>query len=221
VVSAKLISLTVDGGESISADLVAAVNLACDRAEDVAEPGHVVVRVSGTPGPTWAGELTVGLLSKWERALRRLERLPAPTIAVADGDCGGPALDAFLATDHRIATPSTRLLMVSDGATPWPGMAVYRLGRLGAQQLAVRRLALFGVPLAAADALALHLVDELTDDPARVEAAAEMMAPFAGTDLTIRRQLMSDATSVGFEEAMGAHLAACDRLLRRHPEGAG
>ncbi|WP_327654015.1 enoyl-CoA-hydratase DpgB [Streptomyces sp. NBC_00483] len=208
--------LRLDGGRPPSPEAVAAVNAVCDRAEDTGGSSPVIVELAGTPGRGWTGELTVGLVSKWERALRRLERLPTTTIAVADGDCGGLALDALLATDIRIATPSLRLVPVmADGAT-WPGMALHRLVQQVTGAAAVRRTVLFGTPLDAVRALELHLVDEVTlDTAAAVSAAAELAAGFAGTELAIRRQLLLDAHTVPFEEALGAHLAACDRELRR------
>ena len=33
----------------------------------------------------------------------------------------------------------------------------------------------------------------------------------------MRRQLMLDAATTTFENALGSHLAACDRVLRRIP----
>lgn len=209
--------LTVDGGLGLSVDAVAAVGAVCDTAEDLEGQARVVVHVFGTPRePRLPGDVTVGLVNKWERALRRLERLPAVTVAVADGDCGGTALDALLATDYRIATDSVRLTVpVQDGAT-WPGMALYRLARNGASAAAIRRAALFGTPIGAADALALHLVDELAEDrDAALTALAERAGALAGGELAIRRQLLLDAATVSFEEALGSHLAACDRALRR------
>lgn len=207
--------LRVDGGRPPTPAAIAAISAVCDRAED-AGGSPVIVELSGTPDRGWTGELTVGLVSKWERVLRRLERLPTTTIAVADGDCGGPALDALLATDIRIATPSLRLVpAMAEGAT-WPGMVLHRLAQQAAGTAAIRHAALFGTPLDAAQALALHLVDEVTNDPAvAVAAAVERTAGFAGTELAIRRQLLLDAHTVPFEEALGAHLAACDRELRR------
>ncbi|MGW2051066.1 enoyl-CoA-hydratase DpgB [Streptomyces sp. NPDC001858] len=216
MVRAARTRLRIDGGHPPSPQTIAAIGTVCDGAEDSAGHDPVIVELSGTPSGDWTGELTVGLVSKWERALRRLERLPTTTIAVADGDCGGPALDALLVTDIRIATPALRLLMpVADGAT-WPGMALHRLAQQTAGTAAIRRAVLFGAPIDAAQALALHLVDEVTDDAAgSVTAAAELTAPFAGSALAIRRQLLLDARTVPFEEALGAHLAACDRALRQ------
>lgn len=211
--------LTIDGRGPLTPDMVASVAAVCDAAEDRAGLSRVVVRVSGASGGREPEELTVELVSKWERALRRLERLPAVTVAVADGDCGGPALDAFLATDYRIATATVRLVPSVLAGTTWPGMALYRLAQRGAAAAPIRRAVLFGTPVAVADALALHLVDEVTDDPASALAAVGATA-VPGPELAIRRQLMSEAFTTGFEEALGAHLAACDRVLRRAAVGA-
>ncbi|MFJ4689062.1 enoyl-CoA-hydratase DpgB [Streptomyces sp. NPDC088789] len=207
--------LHIDGGRPPTAETVAAIAALCDGAEDPGAPEPVVLQLSGAPASGWTDELTVGLVSKWERVLRRLERLPTTTIAVADGDCGGTALDALLVTDVRIATPSLRLLPhVADGAT-WPGMALHRLAQQTSGTGAIRRTVLHGTPLDAAQALALHLVDEVTDDPVAALAAAGHSTALAGSELAIRRQLLLDARTVPFEEALGAHLAACDRALRR------
>ncbi|MFJ8495578.1 enoyl-CoA-hydratase DpgB [Streptomyces sp. NPDC094038] len=205
----------IDGGRPPGADTVAAVGAVCDAAEDGGARGPVVLELSGTPGSGWAQGMTVGLVSKWERVLRRLERLPAVTVAVADGACGGAALDALLATDLRVATRSLRLrLPALDGVT-WPGMALHRLVQQTPGIAAIRRAALFGTPIDAAEALALHLVDEVTDDAAGAAAAAAgLAAGVPGPELAIRRQLLLDAGTVPFEEALGAHLAACDRALR-------
>ncbi|MFD6940721.1 enoyl-CoA-hydratase DpgB [Streptomyces goshikiensis] len=213
---ADALVLRIDGTKPLSADVIAAVTAVCDRAEDGAGQGHVIVRVSGAPAAPWTEDLTVAPVSKWERVLRRLERLPAATIAVAEGDCGGLALDALLATDYRIATGSVRLMMPTADGTLWPGMALYRLANHAASAAAIRRALLFGIPIDAAEAVALHLVDEVSEDVASSLARfTGRTAVLSGRDLAIRRQLMFDATSTGFEEALGAHLAACDLTLRR------
>ncbi|MGV9316441.1 enoyl-CoA-hydratase DpgB [Streptomyces sp. NPDC003691] len=208
--------LRIDGRRPPSADTVAAIGTVCDGAEDSGGHGHVVIEVSGTPEAGWTGGLTVGLVNKWERALRRLERLPATTIAVADGDCGGPALEALLVADIRIATPSARLVPSVTGGATWPGMVLHRLVQQTSGTAAVRRAVLHGTPLDAARARALYLLDEITDDPAEAVArAAGRTDAFSGPELAIRRQLLLDARTVPFEEALGSHLAACDRVLRQ------
>jgi isomerase DpgB len=205
----------IDGRRPLSAEPIEAIAALCDRAEDRDGQRPVIVHVSGAPLASWAHDLSVAQVSRWERGLRRLERLPATTIAVAVGDCGGLALDALLATDYRIAATSLRLLVPVVAGATWPGMALYRLSHQ-AGATAIRKAVLFGAPIEARDALALRLVDELTNDTASALAAtAEMTAAFSGSELAIRRQLMLDAAAVSFEDALGRHLAACDRELRR------
>ncbi|MEY9849476.1 enoyl-CoA-hydratase DpgB [Streptacidiphilus sp. MAP5-3] len=215
------IDLVIDGAKPLTLATVAAVTAVCDRVEERAGSGRVVLRLGGVPGGTWAADLTVSLVSKWERALRRLERLPAATIAIADGDCGGTALDAMLAADYRIATTSVRLVVPVGGGATWPGMALYRISQHGATAAAIRRAVLFGTPVDAGDALALHLLDELTEDVTEALATVALRAGgISGTELAIRRQLMADAATTSFEEALGVHLAAVDRTLRRAVAGA-
>ncbi|MEV4259660.1 enoyl-CoA-hydratase DpgB, partial [Spirillospora sp. NPDC049652] len=205
------LELRVDGSRPFDAETVAAAAAVCDRAEDHGGPGVVLVHVSGTPEPGWTGALDLPTVNRWERVLRRLERLPMTTVAVAAGDCGGAALDALLVTDRRLARPGTRLLVPSDGAATWPGLAVFRLvNQAGAGR--VRGAVLFGAPITADEAARIGLVDEVTDDPAVVltELAARD-GGFSGPELSIRRQLMFDAVTTSYEDALGAHLAACDR----------
>jgi isomerase DpgB len=213
--------LRVDGAQTLSIATVKAMAALCARAEDHDGPGLVAVHLSGAPGEAWTADLDVALVTKWERTLRRLERLPMTTVALASGDCGGPALDVLLATDFRIATPDVRLLVPVHAGATWPGMAIYRLAQQ-AGTARIRRAVLLGAPIEAGEALALHLVDELADDPLTALAAtAELAGGVSGRELAIRRQLMFDASVTSFEDALGSHLAACDRALRRASAGAG
>jgi len=210
-------TLTIDGSRSLSADAVTALEAVCDRAEDQGPAGVMRIVVSGAPNGSWTRNLGVALVSKWERALRRLERLPVTTVALAAGDCGGMALDALLATDYRVATTTVRLLVPVEDGSAWPGMALYRL----AQQAGVariRRAVLFGRPIEAAEARDQNLVDELTENLDSALATAPELT-VARPDLAIRRRLLLDAATTSFEEALGAHLAACDRMLRRTVSG--
>ncbi|RMI37248.1 enoyl-CoA hydratase/isomerase family protein [Actinomadura harenae] len=209
------LELRVDGSRPFDADTVAAAAAVCDRAEDHGGPGVVLVHVSGAPAPGWTDGLDLPTVNRWERVLRRLERLPMTTVAVAAGDCGGAALDALLATDRRIARPGTRLLVPSERTATWPGLALFRLvNQAGAAR--VRGAVLFGTPITAEEAAAIGLVDEVTDDPAvALTELARRDGVHSGPELSIRRQLMLDAVTTSYEDALGAHLAACDRELRR------
>lgn len=207
--------LHVDGGEPVSPAAVEAVLGICDRAEDGYGAGLLTVYVSGAPYPGWTANVSVGLLTKWERAVRRLERLGLLTVSVAAGDCGGAALDLLLATDVRIAVAGARLVVPVSGDATWPGMALYRLARQGTTSR-LRRAALLGMPIDAEQAAAAGLVDVVVDQPADVlTEIATASGAITGKELAIRRQLMLDADQHSFEEALGSHLAACDRALRR------
>jgi isomerase DpgB len=219
LVGASDLVVRIDGRMPLSAESVAVIGAVCDSAEDRGSPCTVIVHVSGAPEGSSVRDLHISLVSRWERGLRRLERLPATTIAVASGDCGGLALDALLATDYRIAAASVRLLVAVGAGATWPGMSLYRLSHQ-AGAAAIRRAVLFGAPIMARDAVALHLIDELTDDAAGALAvAAELVGAFSGAELAIRRQLLLDASASSFEDALGRHLAACDRALRQASAG--
>jgi isomerase DpgB len=49
--------------------------------------------------------------------------------------------------------------------------------------------------------------------------AMELAAAAGGAELAIRRQLVLEAATTTFEDALGMHLAACDRALRRAAAG--
>lgn len=215
----------MDGSRALTPESMAELAALCDRAEsDASRPAgrtFVILRVSGVPEPGWSDDLQVALVSKWERGLRRLERLPAVTIAVADDDCGGPALDALLVADYRIMQAGARLVMPLMAGATWPGMALYRLARQAAGDALARRALLFGTPIGAAEALAMGIIDDVAGDAAlALEKAMEAAAAVAGAELAIRRQLMQEAMTTTFEDALGTHLAACDRALRSVATGA-
>jgi isomerase DpgB len=209
----------LDPAAALSPAVIGGLDGLAARAED-AGPGAVVLRLSGAPGATgeWPGEIGIHQVNHWERALRRIERLPAVTIAVAVGSCGGAALDLLLSCDYRIAGAGAVFEPpVVDGQL-WPGMAIHRLTtQLGVRR--ARRLVMFPGRLSATDAADLGLIDEIADDPdAAAAARVAATAAGAGGEAAIRRRLLLDAAATSFEEALGAHLAACDRALRRSAE---
>jgi isomerase DpgB len=213
--SAQALTLRIDGRAALSMAAVHAVETACAGAEQPGAAAAVSVLVAGSPSGSWTADANVALVSKWERALRRLERLDATTVAVASGSVGGAALEVLLATDYRIGGPDLRLCVSFDHGATWPGMATYRL-TVQAGIAAARRAVLFGHPMEVAEALAVGLVHEVAEEPqTRLAEVAAELAALPGKELAIRRRLMHDAGTTSFEDALGAHLAACDRELRR------
>jgi isomerase DpgB len=209
--------LELDGSGALSVPLVDQVNAVCRQVGDGKKDAILLVRVAGARGDAdapWPYDVDVHTVNQCERALRRLERLPAVTVAVVDGVCRGPALDVLLTTDYRLAAPDARLRVASVGRSTWPGMALHRL----ANQVGVaraRQAALFGTDLDAPRAGDWGLLDEVVEDPAaRCREVLDRLAGTSGKELSIRRQLLFEASSTSFEDALGSHLAACDRALR-------
>ncbi|MFJ2773986.1 enoyl-CoA-hydratase DpgB [Streptomyces sp. NPDC087300] len=184
-----------------------------EQAED--ERATATVIELGAGHADWPGPVDVHTVNKWERALRQWERLDAVTLVAASGACGGPAFDLLLAADVRIAAPNLRVALPVAAGGLWPGMALHRLahrvGVTGARRLA---LCMAGAgALDAATAKELGLVDEITD---AVEDRIDTVvsgSPAPG-DIRLLRGLIMDAPATSFEEALGTHLAACDRALR-------
>lgn len=215
--------LQVGGAAALSASLIEQINQVCAAVENSKKDVTLLVEITGADGPTgdlWPADLGVHTVNRWEQALRRLERLPAVTMAVVSGPCAGPALDVLLTTDYRVATPDVRLRVPLVARSTWPGMALFRL----ANQIGIghsRQLALLGMEIPAARAMAWGLLDDVVEGAA--SRARDMLNSFAGisgTELSIRRQLLIEASSTSFEDAVGPHLAACDRALRLADTGA-
>jgi isomerase DpgB len=213
--------LEVSGDIALSAALVAEVNEACARIEQAEGKGlTLLVRIDGGTadaagsGEAWPHETAIHLVNQWERALRRLERLPAVVLAVADGVCRGPALDLLLSTDYRVGAGDLRVELVGVAGSAWPGMALYRLThQIGLS--AARRMLVLGAPVPAGQAVEMGLINEVADDvPARVRSVLASAGGLYGKEFAIRRQLLFEAAGTSFEDALGAHLAACDRALR-------
>ncbi|MFH9354570.1 enoyl-CoA-hydratase DpgB [Kitasatospora sp. NPDC017646] len=203
-------------------ELTARVGEACDQAEARTDGAVVVLRLHGasTDGREWPGDVTVRLVNRWERALRRLERLDTVVIAAASGPCQGPALDLLLTADYRIGAADLQLVLPVNDGHFWPGMSVYRLVQhLGMAR--ARQIVLWGTDISAPKAAELGLIDAVTDHlegllPAEVVLAGRV----SDKETAIRRRLLLEAGTVDFDEALGTHLAACDRELRRLQENA-
>lgn len=208
--------LDADGTCPLS-ELTASIDETCRQIEDQDDPAVVLVRLQPSPTNTrsWPGNVSIREVNRWERAVRRLERTGAVSVALAATSCAGPALDLLLASDYRIATADTRLLLPVNDGQFWPGMGVHRLvNQVGLAR--ARQLVLWGGEILAEQAVAIGLIDEITSDPAAAtQAAVVMLGRVAGAEHAIRRQLLLEAATTSYEDALGAHLAACDRELRR------
>ena len=213
--------LEIGGNECLSPELVARVNEACDYIE--ASPNSaVLIHTKGTSPPSgdqwWPGsahQVDIHLVSQWEQALRRIERLPVATLSVTEGMCRPVALEVLLSTDYRLVSYDLCIQLKGPAGQVWPSLGLYRLvNQVGAGWS--RQFALFGSNLSATQAAELGIVDEVTDHvSARAINFVETLAEGTCANIAVRRRLLQEATGSTFENAFGAHLAACDRVMRQ------
>ncbi|MFD7664979.1 enoyl-CoA-hydratase DpgB [Streptomyces sp. NPDC059788] len=216
-VSQPVVEADIDVSRPLTPGLVAEIAEACDRVEDAGAGRVLVVRLNGSKAQpaAWPGPARMHLVGKWENALRRLERIDALTVGLGAGRCNQACLEVLLATDHRIAGPGMALDAGTRTDGMWPGTVLYRL----VQQVGLataRRLVLFPGEIDVPALRVAGVLDEVAQDAgAALAAVLKRAAASTGTETALRRRLLLDAGTVSFEEALGTHLAACDRALRR------
>ena len=98
----------------------------CVDMSSTSRPPVAVIRLRST-GTTslFGGELSIHDINRWERVVRRFERLDATSVIVCSGVCGGIALDLMLASDYRMAGVDFHLFLPVHDGQFWPGMALY------------------------------------------------------------------------------------------------
>jgi isomerase DpgB len=142
--------------------------------------------------------------------VRRLERSNAISFAIARHVCSPLALELLLVADQRLANSD---FLISRTKKMWPGMAIYRLSQqIGMIQ--ARRLLLHGHDLNASTCLSLGLIDEILAGP--MEDLGKLVEDVSRLEeFGMIRRLIQESHTEAYEEALGAHLAACDRILRK------
>jgi isomerase DpgB len=213
--------ISVNGAESLSSALPGIVGSALDEAEDLGPATVVLVHVVGSIRPSevkaWPGPVDLSTVSRWERVLRRLERAPSTTIAFLEHACSQVALELLMVADRRIASASFSILSGGPDEDIWPSMALYRLCRqIGESR--TRQFLLDRTPLTADRAINLGIIDTIRHDAGHnSQPTAQQFLPYAPpSDYPVSRRLLQDCVMPGFDDSLGAHLAACDRTLRRN-----
>lgn len=199
-------------------EITAKVQEICNQAEEQSQNLIVLRFLPMAPGSyKWLTQVNVQDINRWERAVRRLERLAAVIIAVGLGDLAGPAVDLLLVADFRLVSLNFNLYFSIYKGQVWPGMAMFRLvQQVGAGRS--RQLLMETQPINAQKALDFNIIDEVCPDILQsLEKAKIRFSGFNGADFSLRRQLLLEATTMSYEEAIGSYLAACDRELRKLP----
>ena len=145
------------------------------------------------------------------RVFDRWARLRQPVIAMLNGIAFGGGLELAATADYRLAEAHVRLGLPEPQVGIVPGWSgTQRLVRRAGAP-AVRRLALTGEPVDAAEALRLGLVDEVVatgDGMARARALAATMAQRAPVALQTAKLLINAAegeeASIAIETLAGA-----------------
>ena len=207
--SAEMVDI---GAETLSEALVEQLATALERAESAGAP--LLLRLSRAADPgKWPGAEAVRDVNRWERVLRQIERTRVPVLVLARGACSELALEILLVGDCRVATADFTVSPRSQGNPVWPSMALFRLAnQIG--QARTKRLVLRTAALTAAEARDLDLVEHVAPEREAQSYVETMLRRPALADFAIRRRLIQDATGQSYDEALGAHLAACDRELR-------
>jgi isomerase DpgB len=212
--SGSLVRLTLDSSGPVSGQLINQIHQACDGIDEcVQEPRVLIMHIEGAHPQPWPGA-SIGWVTKWEQALRRVERLNAITVAVMHGLCSGAGFELLLTADFRVMELNARLQVPTHAGQPWPGMWLHRLMQQSGAGRA-RGWALFGGELSAEEAIQAGLVNEVSSNvPATLATLTARWRSLKGKDVAVHRQLMLEAPMTAYEAALGTHMAAAERLLR-------
>jgi len=197
--------------------LTSEIGAALDAAEAAQANTALVVRLprvgEDRSWPRWS--VHTDDVSRWERAILRMERSHVTTIAVLDGEVGGASLDLVLACTMRVATIGSVLhLPINDGQL-WPGMGNYRFSR-EAGMGAARRVLLWSSELDMETCTALNVVDQTTSSlEATVHSVLQLVVEGSSMEVALRWNLLREDAATSADESLGMHLAACNRELRR------
>ena len=210
---------------AINVALMGALKRALDFVEDHADSLPPVLVVRGAGGAFSAGidlqdfprgqAPDIHGFNRWERLVRRVERLPLATVALVQGACIGGGCQLALACDLRLVEEGAQLALPEVGQGFLPGMATWRLAKL-VGGLTARRLVLRGDTLGAADALNVGLADAVaprgTADVALQELVTSL-GPVQQPAWHLARRLIDESFQFSYDDAIGHFLAAQHRAI--------
>lgn len=226
--SGALATLNVNRPEKLNAltpSMLAGLEDAVEAIEADGEVRAVILTASGERAfcvgadiGAWAGLSPLDMWRRWvregHRVFDRLARLRQPLVAVINGPALGGGLELAATADFRVVEAHATLGLPEAGIGTVPGWSgTQRLvRRVGSQ--AVKRLALTGETVSAAEALRIGLADEICDTGAgliRAQEIAKAIARRAPVSVALAKQLINAAEgeeSAAAAEAMAGALAA-------------
>jgi isomerase DpgB len=158
------------------------------------------------------------MYSKWEKCVARLEKIKNMKIVSCPNNVSQMALEFLMVADYRIVGVKSNLKLVTEQLGIVPTTALYRATKLLGTQLA-KRIFLFGQAVDATEGVKLGIYDECTQDTEVAEGKLiDSMSEDVMNLFSVRRRLIEDSHNLTIHEALGAHLAACDRLFANNTE---
>ncbi len=166
-----------------------------------------------------AGNIDMAFFPPWERAMRRLELMDALVISLMHGYSIGGGLQIGLASDIRVATPTSEMGLTAIEESFLPGLGTWRLARYIGMGRA-KQLNVLGNLIDGEEALRIGLVDHLVDDETmhdEFDALVEdyMAANSKGARLTKRATV--DAFDLDYEAFLEQYLDLQAQALS-HPD---
>ena len=155
--------------------------------------------------------------NRWEKVCRSLERLPALTLAVTQGECAGGGLQLALACDIRIGAADSWYHFHDVRMGFLPGMGTFRLAKFIGLGRA-RRMALTGRRVDGVEAERIGLIDHIAAPDRLWEKAREALEEFGPLNIhavELIRRLLDESFEFSWEEFLGHFLAAQDRAIRK------
>lgn len=168
-----------------------------------------------------AAGVPLSFFERQERVRRRLEALPAITIAAVQGHCLGGGLQLAIACDLRVGSSDCRLGLPAVMEGLFPGLATVRLPRLIGLGPA-RRLILSGESLGAPEALRQGLIDYVVPAErfaAGTAAVAETFLRVPGAAAGASKRLLGRAFEAPLE-ALEAEMLPLMRDCLSSPDAA-
>jgi enoyl-CoA hydratase len=153
------------------------------------------------------GEIKIDWFRRFDEGVRRLEQLPALTIAKIRGYAIGGGLQITLGCDLRVTTPDAHFGLPAVLEALIPGMGTYRLPRFIGLGRA-RRMVLTGELIAADEALRIGLVDWVVPDE-QLNATTESIIANTLKSSPAARGLSKKLVTAAFESTFEEAFAAC------------
>ena len=181
--------------------------------------GEGKVFCAGGDIAAWSGQPPLEMWRTWTRAGHRtfdaLARLRVPLIAVLSGHAFGGGLELAATADFLIAERHVQLSLPETGLGMAPGWSgTQRLVRRFGSR-AVKRMALAGLSFAAPDALALGMLDEVSETGAGLAAALALAGRICARGpiaVQVAKQMINVAEgeeNAGVMEMLAGSLTAC------------